>query len=240
MGPLRQIVPARIHEDLRLTGEGSDVAGVAASSDEGQADARPDTARRVRRGVRPTRARRGVVTLWVIVALPVLLVLVCLVIEIGNIWLARAELENALEAAALAAVKEWHDAPAANLAARNVGVIYAAANTVTGSPVAITHNGGGAAPNLNASPAGNLIFGAVTTATIPWIFQGNQAPSCPGGDAFAVRAQATCPVHSVCCQLFGETLPIFQVSACATARYPCGGSPQLIRVRPENYFYTYP
>lgn len=201
-----------------------------------------DPTKRLPRGPRRrlARQRRGVVALWLILALPVLLLLSIVVIEIGNIWLARAELENALEAAALAAVKAWHDTPAANLAARNVGVTYAAANTVTGSPVVITDNGAGPIPNLNASATGHLIFGAVTTATIPWVFQGNQAPSCPGGPAFAVRAQATCPVNSVCCQLFGEPLPIFQVSACATASYPCGGSPQLIRVRPENYFYTYP
>ena len=34
----------------------------------------------------------------------------CFVLEAANMWLARAELENALESAALAAVKTWGDA----------------------------------------------------------------------------------------------------------------------------------
>ena len=69
-----------------------------------------------------------------------LLLLLILLIEIGNIWRARVELENAMEAAALAAVKEWGKWRPATQTARDIGVAYAAANTVTGSPVAITDN----------------------------------------------------------------------------------------------------
>lgn len=60
--------------------------------------------------------------------------------------------------------------------------------------------------------------------------------SAGGGHAPAVRAQATAPVNSVCCRLFGTVLPVFHVSACATARYDCENQqPVLIRVRPENF-----
>ena len=116
-----------------------------------------------------------------------LLLLLILLIEIGNIWRARVELETAMEAAALAAVKQWGDSAgadntAANTTARDVGVIYAAANTVTGDPVVITKNHDPTKPlTYNASPAGNLIFGAITTTTIPWVFCGNRQPSCGEG-----------------------------------------------------------
>jgi Flp pilus assembly protein TadG len=195
--------------------------------------------RRTPRRTRPAaHQRRGVVTLWMIVALPVLMLLLILLIEIGNIWRARVELENALEAAALAAVKEWGNG-ASNSDARDVGVAYAAANTVTGSPVVITDNDSGApADNGNALPNGNLVLGAVTTTTIPWVFHSGTTPSCsaPATD-FGVRAQATVRVNSVALRLGGYVVPMLYVSAAATARYSCTTSrPELIRVRPENFF----
>jgi len=185
------------------------------------------------------RRRRGVAALWLILSLPVLVILLGVVIEIGNIWLARVELENALEAAALSAVKEWGDqGTPATQPARNVGVTYAAANTVTGDPVGIDPNYDlTEANNQNDSCSGNLIFGAVTTNTVPWVFDTRVQPGCGVADpAFGVRAQATAPVNSVCCRLFGATLNTFNVSACATARYVCTSNrPELIRVRPENF-----
>jgi Flp pilus assembly protein TadG len=181
--------------------------------------------------------------LWLILTLPVLMLLLILVIEIGNIWLARVELENAMEAAALAAAKEWGDSDGvANLLARNTGVMYAAANTVTGTPVTITANLGVIGPNLNGVPDGNLIFGAITNKTIPWVFCGNIVPSCASGPVeFGVRAQATAPVNSVVAGWGRYTLPTFSVSANATARYSClTRRAELIRVRPENYFFVWP
>jgi hypothetical protein len=62
-----------------------------------------------------------------------------------------------------------------------------------------------------------------------------------GGGAYGVRAQATVQVNSVACQFGGYTVPTFTVSACVTARYSCATRrPELIRVRPENFFYTCP
>ena len=61
------------------------------------------------------------------------------------------------------------------------------------------------------------------------------------GNALGVRAQGTADVNSVCCRLFDATLPVFQVSACATARYDCTvRRPELIRVTPENFICTPP
>ena len=76
--------------------------------------------------------RRGVVTLWTIIALPVLLAMLCVVVEVANLWKSRVELENALESAALAAVQSWGEgAVSPTLPHRQVGVAYAAANTST-------------------------------------------------------------------------------------------------------------
>ena len=55
--------------------------------------------------------RKGVATVWLIATGPALLLLLILVTDIGNVWLARIELVNACEAAALAGAKVWGDAP---------------------------------------------------------------------------------------------------------------------------------
>ncbi|MCA9067648.1 MAG: pilus assembly protein, partial [Planctomycetaceae bacterium] len=89
------------------------------------------------RTVARVSSRRGAVLLWFIVALPVLLTLLCVVLEVANLYLARAELQNALEAAAQAAVKDW--AENSNIPqARAVGNAYAMANTINGVPVDLT------------------------------------------------------------------------------------------------------
>ncbi|HAY81392.1 MAG TPA: hypothetical protein DCY79_16425 [Planctomycetaceae bacterium] len=136
--------------------------------------------------------RRGIAKLWMILLLPCILITLCLVIEIANLWLARAELENALESAALAAVKEWGDANGGDTAAaRIVGVDFAAANTVRGQFVDLDGNYlVTSSPNQNAQcitllqppptppNKGILIFGAITDTATPHTFDATQAPSC--------------------------------------------------------------
>lgn len=237
MGPVKQNVATRIQPCSLIAGQAAFQAEAPAAADDAVSSVTAGVGRRPRRRRHQAHRRRGVVTLWLIVVLPVLLLLLILLIEIGNIWRARVELENAMEAAALAAVKEWGNG-ASHSDARDVGVVYAAANTVTGRPVIITDNDGGALPNGNALPSGNLIFGAVTTTTIPWIFNSGTAPSCPGpATDFAVRAQATVRANSVVGRFGGYVVPMFYVSATATARYSCTTlMPELIRIRPENFF----
>src|SRR5690349_20496345 len=53
--------------------------------------------------------RRGVVTLWIVLAAPAMLLLLCVVADLGKVWLARAELTTALEAASITAVQAWGD-----------------------------------------------------------------------------------------------------------------------------------
>ena len=90
-----------------------------------------------RRGPFASR-RRGTVTLWTLVCLPVVLTMLAVMVEVNRLWQTRVHLENALEAAALAAVKEWADRGGGteNVApARTVGVAYARANTILGVPL---------------------------------------------------------------------------------------------------------
>lgn len=126
------------------------------------------------------KARKGVSTLWLLLLLPLIFILLCFVVEIGNLWLARAELENAMEAAALAAVKEWGDAGGGSTSlARDFGVDYAAANTVRDTPVTITKNyNAGNAPNQNVNCTGNLVFGAITATSPNIVFDAGVAPGC--------------------------------------------------------------
>ncbi len=191
------------------------------------------------------RPRRAVVTLWTLLMLPVLLVLFAVVVEGVHLWLARVELENAVEAAALAAVKEWAAWPSGpgpdwTQPARIVGQQYAAANTILRTPVEIETNQDVfdplTNPNENLGCEGHLIFGAITEQDPAYVFEADQAPACPGGN-FAVRAQVH---HEVPC-LIGSFLGIdfggpFTVFACATAMYDCElQRPRLIRVTAENF-----
>lgn len=188
---------------------------------------------------RLSRERRGLATLWLIVAGPALMTLLIFVSDVANIWLARVELENALEAAALAGVKNWGDNGYPNTQpARDVAVSYALANTIVGTPLVITTNydsGGGA--NQNGPQSGNLIFAAVTTGTSPYNLNAGIVGSCsPGSFGGAVIAQSSAPVPSLADSLFGVPLGPYSVQSQATARYNCtSGQPELIRVGTLTY-----
>jgi Flp pilus assembly protein TadG len=120
----------------------------------------------------PTGNRRGAITVWLILAIPVLMTLFCLLLEVGNLWLARIELTNALESSSLAAVKEWGDNGGGDTwIPRNVGNTYAMANTVNGSIVDLMLVDDDTYPlnydedeecNQNACSLGVLVFGVVS------------------------------------------------------------------------------
>ena len=140
---------------------------------------------------RRVQGRRGIATLWTILFIPVFLLLFIIAVEAGYLWLSRVELENALESAALAAVKEWAETPFTGpgwtLPARQLGVEYAAANTINGVPVDIDLNyDPDKPPNENASCDGDLIFGAITNEDYQCgdlaIFNAGIRPSCGAGE----------------------------------------------------------
>lgn len=98
------------------------------------------------------RARRGVSLLWIIIAFPALVLFLVFAVEIGNIWLARIELEQSLEASALAAVKHWAEGGLDTEEARMVGNQFSIANPVRGVPVDLT------SPVLNVALDGDLNY----------------------------------------------------------------------------------
>lgn len=139
--------------------------------------------------------RSGVAAVWSLAAIPVVVLLLMMVVDFGNVWVARVELENGLEAAALAAVKEWSNAgaPAPNwtVPARQRGISLAEANAIRNVPLVITSNLGTFAafnPNENhlcdpvfgPPPDGNLVFGSIDEGP-PTIFDATKAPSCGTG-----------------------------------------------------------
>lgn len=134
--------------------------------------------------------RRGAITVWMILAIPVLATLFCVVLEVGNLWLARIELTNALEASALAAVEEWGDRGGGDtLIPREVGRIFALSNTINGVPVnydivdpANPLNYNPAVINDNDSCDGTMIFGAIIEDDPEFVFDSCVVPSCLAGN----------------------------------------------------------
>ncbi|QDT98825.1 TadE/TadG family type IV pilus assembly protein [Gimesia aquarii] len=129
--------------------------------------------------------RRGIAILWLILWGSLFLTFFCVVLEIATLWQAQIEINNALDSAALAAVKEWGDSGTGSTQIpRNVGVAYTQANPILG--VAFTPNTNFTPPvpgnpNGNASNTGNLVFGAIDSITDPIIFNGNADASCAAG-----------------------------------------------------------
>ena len=153
----------------------------------------------------------------------------CAVLELATLWEAQVELNDALDSSALAAVSEWNAMQ--NLSnfsteiPREIGVDYAAANTVLGVPVPLATNyDSGNSPNENTSCAGNIIFGNLTSSGSVYEFNAGTT-----GGLLAVRVQATVPLNGFCAAMFGASL--FDVSASSTAFFnTIAGKPELVRI----------
>jgi Flp pilus assembly protein TadG len=120
----------------------------------------------MRRG--PTHSRRrGAVALIALVSLVVILMLVALAVDYAGLWEARGAMENAADAAALAAAGDLVDDrallanPSVQVAliqsARADAIAFAANNLVLGQPLALD-------PNPANAPDGDLVFGFVGLA----------------------------------------------------------------------------
>lgn len=155
------------------------------------------------------RPRRGVATLWLILFLPVILIALLMVVEIGRVWLARAELEDGLEAAALAGLTYWNTTTTNAVNARLTAQSYAAANSVLGDPLILANTEiflGTVVEDTN----GPFTDGGTPTAPIP-----APPPPTPGQDA-AVRVLATRTVPSQCIPWFSYSIT---AQATAVSRY---------------------
>lgn len=154
-----------------------------------------------------------------------------LVVETGNLWLARVELTNALEAAALAGVDQWGDVGGNTEAdrelARAVAVSFAAANEVNGQPLLLLENADGAPPNNNQTTTGNVIILAAYNP-LTHELAAQMDPTASGQD-LAVRAQATVTVYSLVGSYCGFSIAPFEVSTQVTASYSLN-HPQSVNV----------
>jgi len=127
-------------------------------------------------------SRTGIAVIWLIAAAPAVLVFLCIMVEVANVWNARVKLEVALESAALAGVKTWsdlteadivpapHDSPgefAKTSAARDAAVAAAAANNVGGVGITLDRNEADDGINDvgydNANCTGDLLLGGFPT-----------------------------------------------------------------------------
>lgn len=153
-------------------------------------------------------SRRGISLLWLILSFPALILFLVFVVEIGNVWLARLELEQSLEASALAAVKEWAEHSAnGTLVPREVGNQFAIANPVRGVDVDLQNdslnpafdgllnydangiNGNAVCTDIDLNSydqSGVLVFGAITQTEAAnagepnVIFNAGATPHCAG------------------------------------------------------------
>lgn len=152
-------------------------------------------------GISSVDVRRGFSSLWLILSLPIFLTLFAFVFEMGHLWVARVELENGLEAAALAAVQDWAESGSTDtFTSRQVGAAYASMNTVRGFPLVLGLNhdpaAGAGNPNQNLTCSatvyqpggtsaleGNLVFGAIVKddPDCPLTFNAAIRPSCGFG-----------------------------------------------------------
>lgn len=124
--------------------------------------------------------RRGISTIWAIIAIPAVLTLVGVVMETAHLWMARLELQAALESGALAGVKRWADvstqnghatpgAIATTDSARVAAQAAAGANTVSGQSVLLNLNELNDSNDQtgfdNASCTGDVLLGGMSSTT---------------------------------------------------------------------------
>lgn len=128
--------------------------------------------------------RRGVATLWMILAIPVVLVALCFAIESARLWLMRQQLIVSVESAALSAVIEMDGSlgVSGTLGARRSAAAFAAVNTVDGDPVPLALNYDPAdVPNENADCDGDILLGTILERSGQRVFNAGLPGGC--GDA---------------------------------------------------------
>ena len=176
---------------------------------------------------RAGRQRCGIATLWIIIAGPALLALLVLVTDIANLWLARVELENAVEAAALAGANVWGDGAddASNrTAAHFAAEALAESNLIVGHAFAVDPNDDPANTNNNSflQCSGAVLLGTYTSATQTF----DPLTSPPAADHRACRVEASATVQSLWTGFAGP----YQARASATAVADGSGNVRLVRV----------
>ncbi len=167
---------------------------------------------------------RGSVTVWTLLCVPLVLTVLAVMVEVNRLWQARVQLENALEAAALAAVQEWSDRGGGVeevAAAQAMGLAYARANTIHGVPVELE--------NAEMTSGAAWHFGRVTARGTGYDFR--PAPDSPGD--LAVLLEARVRVARLLKPLLGSSIGETTVAARVAASYDDSAAPprpRLIRI----------
>lgn len=174
--------------------------------------------------------RHGVATIWVIIASPAMLAMLVLVSDVSNLWLARVELENAVEAAALAGANVWGDG-ADNAVTRSDAHAraksLAESNRVRGQTFTVNANDNPSNTNNNASLPGNVMLGGYNSGLAT--FDATQVG--PAINARACYVSVSLTLNSLWVGFAGP----FQIHATAVARYDAGsGSAKLVRIDPSD------
>ena len=134
-------------------------------------------------------SRRGISTIWMIVALPAVMTVFVMVVDIGHVWLARNELKSALDAAALSTVKTWGEG-GSTANARGDGNDAMSTNTVLGTAITLNTAEGGCT-NGNVASTGEIVLGTITDSGTINTFDCTGTPSCISGTAELVFAVET-------------------------------------------------
>lgn len=167
--------------------------------------------------------------IWCLLAVPALAMVLVFVANVGNVWLARAELQSALDAAALAGAEEW--AVGSEATARTAAVSYGAANFVGLQAVPLNLNAGGGTNGNAAGATGEIILGVTLINGAGYDFDANQTPDCVATRARAVLVQKTLTVPSLFSQLLGSVFGPYTISGRAIAHIRCADNePQLVEV----------
>lgn len=177
------------------------------------------------------QARRGIAGLWLLVMVPALVGVLLFIIDVAVIWQAQGEAQTAVEAAALAAVREYANGnPSYDSDTRDAAVQYAAANTAgVGQPLLPSVY---VDSNLGNAASGDVVLGEITGAG-PYTFDSNAPPTgCTPGRRLAVMVRTEHQVDSLILSTFlGRPVGTYYVQARAVAQYECSaGEPRLIQV----------
>lgn len=139
--------------------------------------------------------RRGMVMVWILLLVPAIAVLIIMLTDLANIWQARIELKNALDAAALSAVKTWGEG-GTTLQSRQSANTTFSNNTILGQTFNLSTAEGGCANN-NVSSDGEILLGSVDDAVPGFEFDCTGTPTCFAGDIQVVFAVDTNPIPAL-------------------------------------------
>jgi Flp pilus assembly protein TadG len=139
---------------------------------------------------RRRRAERGVIAVVVAILLPVLAGVAGLVIDVGSWYTTQAQLQNAADAAALAAAQDLPNSPASAAAAAQTQVT----DNVSGATVTTVtpYDGSSSEVQVTVSKQGSVTFSSVLGVTGPTITATAVAEATQGTGSFVYAASTAC------------------------------------------------